>query len=100
MRALVLEEFGGPLVHKDIPDPTIDSHEVLVRVCNVGVCGTDLKIRAGRMGLNVIPLVMGHEIAGEVAEVGAGVRGVAPGRPGGRELLRHLWSLPVLPGRP
>ena len=79
MRALVLEEFGGPLVHKDIPVPAIDSHEVLVRVRNVGVCGTDLKIRAGRMGLNVIPLVMGHEIAGEVAEVGSGVRGVAPG---------------------
>ena len=36
---------------------------------NVGVCGTDVKIRADRMGLGVIPLIMGHEIAGEVAEV-------------------------------
>ena len=53
MRALVLEEFGGPLIMKEVPTPTIEPHEALVRVRNVGVCGTDLKIRAGRMGLNV-----------------------------------------------
>jgi propanol-preferring alcohol dehydrogenase len=45
----------------------------------VGVCGTDVKIRANRMGLGVIPLIMGHEIAGEVAEVGSEVRGFAAG---------------------
>jgi 2-desacetyl-2-hydroxyethyl bacteriochlorophyllide A dehydrogenase len=79
MRALVLEEFGGPFVLKEVTTPRISSHEALVRVRNVGVCGTDLKIRAGRMGLNVLPLIMGHEVAGEVAEVGSAVRGVAPG---------------------
>jgi len=55
----------------------------LVRVRNVGVCGTDLKIRAGRMGLDVLPLIMGHEISGEVAEVGGsvatGAGGFTPG---------------------
>jgi propanol-preferring alcohol dehydrogenase len=50
-----------------------------VRVRYVGICGTDLKIRAGRMGLDVLPLIMGHEVAGEVAEVGSGVQGVEPG---------------------
>ena len=79
MRALVLEEFGGPLIPKDVPVPSIDSQEVLVRVRNVGVCGTDLKIRAGHMGLDFLPLIMGHEIAGEVAEVSAGVAGFATG---------------------
>jgi propanol-preferring alcohol dehydrogenase len=79
MRALVLEEFGGPLVLKEVPTPTISSHEALVRVRNVGICGTDLKIRAGRMGLNVLPLIMGHEIAGEVAQVGSDVQGFEPG---------------------
>ena len=63
MRALVLEEFGGPLIMKEVPTPTIEPNEALVRVRNVGVCGTDLKIRAGRMGLNVLPLIMGHEVA-------------------------------------
>ena len=46
---------------------------------NVGVCGTDLKIRAGRMGLDVLPLIMGHEVAGEVAETGSEVEDFAPG---------------------
>ena len=60
MRALVLEKFGGPFVPKDVPTPAIAPHEALVRVRNVGVCGTDVKIRADRMGLGVIPLIMGQ----------------------------------------
>jgi propanol-preferring alcohol dehydrogenase len=79
MRALVLERFGGPFVAKEVPTPAIAPHEALIRVRNVGVCGTDVKIRANRMGLGMIPLIMGHEIAGEVAEVGGEVRGFAPG---------------------
>ena len=79
MRALVLEQFGGPLVAKDVAMPALGPRDALVRVRAVGVCGTDLKIRAGRLGLDVLPLVMGHEIAGEVAEVGRDVRDVAPG---------------------
>lgn len=79
MRALVLEKFDGPFIPQDVAIPAIGSHEALVRVRNVGVCGTDLKIRAGRMGLDVLPLIMGHEVAGEVAEVGSEVRGFAEG---------------------
>lgn len=79
MRAWVLEEFGKPFVRRDVPTPSPKSHEALVRVRNVGICGTDLKIRAGRMGLDVLPLIMGHEVAGEVAEVGADVQGVRAG---------------------
>ncbi len=79
MRALVLEQFGGPFIRKDVAVPVVAPHEALVRVRNVGVCGTDLKIRAGRMGLGVLPLIMGHEVAGEAAEVGSEVHGFAPG---------------------
>ncbi len=59
MHALVLEEFNGPFIPKEVPTPRINSHETLVRVRNVGVCGTDLKIRAGRMGLAALPLIKG-----------------------------------------
>ena len=79
MRALVLEEFNGPLVMKDVAVPAIGPHEALVRVRNVGICGTDLKIRGGRMGLDVLPLIMGHEVAGEVTEVGSEVVGFEAG---------------------
>jgi D-arabinose 1-dehydrogenase-like Zn-dependent alcohol dehydrogenase len=50
MRGLVLEEFGGPFILKEVETPRIGPYEALVRVCNVGVCGTDLKIRAGLCG--------------------------------------------------
>jgi propanol-preferring alcohol dehydrogenase len=79
MRAVVLEEFGAPFVTREVPTPAIAAHEALVRVRNVGVCGTDLKIRANKMGLGVIPLIMGHEIAGEVVEVGREVPGFTVG---------------------
>ena len=49
MRALLLEQFGGLLNMTEVPTPTIGPHEALVRVRNVGVCGTDLKIRAGSL---------------------------------------------------
>lgn len=79
MRALVLSEFGGPLELREVPAPEIGPDDALVRVRNIGVCGTDLKIRAGRMGLDVLPLIMGHEVAGEVAAVGDAVTDFAPG---------------------
>src|SRR5262249_25725151 len=79
MRALVLEEFGAPFVAREVPTPVIAAHEALVRVRHVGICGTDIKIRANKMGLGVIPLIMGHEIAGEVVEVGGEVSDFAAG---------------------
>ena len=42
MRALVLEEFGAPFVARAVSTPSITPREALVRVRNVGVCGTDI----------------------------------------------------------
>ena len=79
MRALVLSEFDGPLELREVATPEIGPRDALVRVRYIGVCGTDLKIRAGRMGLDALPLIMGHEVAGEVAAVGEAVTDFAPG---------------------
>ena len=49
---------------REVATPEIGPDEVLARVRNIGVCGVDLKIRAGRMGLDVAPLIMGHDVAG------------------------------------
>lgn len=46
MRALVLEEFGGPFKLQNMAVPRIHSQEALLRVRSVGLCETDLKIRA------------------------------------------------------
>ncbi len=84
MKALVLEETGGPLVLKDVPVPQPGPGEALVRVRACGVGLTLAWNRAGR-GLGrgdyapKLPRIIGHEIAGEVVEVGPDAHGFGPG---------------------
>lgn len=72
---MVLEEYGGPLVERDLPVPAPGPGEVLVRVRACAVDRFDLAIRSGRRERGPLPLILGHEIAGEVAAPGAGVTG-------------------------
>lgn len=69
----------GDVRIEDAPEPTPGPGEVKLRVRNCSTCGTDVKI--SRFGHHHIvpPRVMGHEIAGEVVEVGAAVDGWSPG---------------------
>src|SRR5208283_2296880 len=60
-----------------VPVPAIAAGELLVRVHTCGVCGTDLKKIAS--GSHSAPRIFGHETAGVVAAVGAGVTNFAPG---------------------
>lgn len=58
---------------EDVPEPECGPREVKIRVKNCSTCGTDVKIRgAGHQNLTP-PRIIGHEIAGEVVEVGSGV---------------------------
>jgi len=68
MKAIVLRGAGS-LVAADVDEPAPQPGEVLVRVTHSGVCGTDLKIFTGAMPA-ASPLIMGHEIAGEVVDGG------------------------------
>ena len=79
MRALTLERYGSPFAWRSLPVPMIGSEEVLVKVRANGLCGTDLKIVAGQVGSVTLPAVIGHELSGEVAEVGKTVTHLAPG---------------------
>lgn len=53
--------------------------EVLVRVVTAGICHTDLRAHAGIIRLTPRPVVLGHEGAGVVEQVGEGVTGLSPG---------------------
>src|SRR5881628_3988659 len=67
----------GTLVVEDVPRPTPAAGEVVVRVRHCGICGSDLHWYHGQMALPVgCP---GHEISGEVADVGAGVTSLKAG---------------------
>lgn len=79
MRALAVERFKGPFVWKELPAPSPERGQVLVRVRANGLCGTDLKILDGQVPTVPLPAVIGHELSGEVAEVGPAVEGLSPG---------------------
>lgn len=69
----------GDIRLEDVPEPSPGPREVKLRVRNCSTCGTDVKIaRSGHPNMSA-PQVMGHEIAGEVVEVGADVHDVAIG---------------------
>lgn len=69
----------GDLRLGQVPEPTPGAGEVKLRVRNCSACGTDVKIhRSGHPNMSA-PQIMGHEIAGEIVEVGAGVDGWSVG---------------------
>ncbi|HBJ84854.1 MAG: galactitol-1-phosphate 5-dehydrogenase [Prosthecobacter sp.] len=75
MKALVLtapSEFNYDL---NFPEPTAGKNEVLVKVQACGICGSDIHGMDGRSGRRQMPIVMGHEAAGEIIGLGEGVSG-------------------------
>lgn len=80
MEAMLLASARAPLVAGQLPVRHPGAGEVLVRVRACGVCRTDLHIADGDLPEQRSPLVLGHEIVGEVAALGRGVDGLAPGQ--------------------
>ena len=79
MKAMVLHALGVPLRLEDVPVPTIGPNDALVRVRATGV-GLTVVIMTSNPGLVTrFPRIPGHEVAGEVVEVGAQVQTVKPG---------------------
>jgi L-iditol 2-dehydrogenase len=72
MQALLLTEYRK-LELTDVQRPAIGPRDVLVRVGACGICGSDVHGYDGSTGRRIPPLVMGHEAAGVVAEVGSNV---------------------------
>jgi 2-desacetyl-2-hydroxyethyl bacteriochlorophyllide A dehydrogenase len=84
MKALILREYNQAMSLETIQDPSPGPVDIILRVKACGICGTDLKIVSGRIPPPIItlPHTPGHEIAGEVVEVGTGVTGVKIGQKG------------------
>jgi len=89
MKAIVLSGVRR-LEVRDVPRPTVSSHEVLVRIAAVGLCGTDAHIFAGHanyntnnlghpIALELQPQILGHEITGIVDGVGSEVHDLVRG---------------------
>ncbi|MEU6822995.1 zinc-dependent alcohol dehydrogenase family protein [Streptomyces atriruber] len=77
MKAAIIESVGKAVVG-ELPDPTPGPRDVVVEVAACGLCGTDLHILQGEFA-PTLPVVPGHEFAGEVVALGSDVTTLAVG---------------------
>jgi D-arabinose 1-dehydrogenase-like Zn-dependent alcohol dehydrogenase len=75
MRAVVVQEYGVVPVVRDVPEPSPADDAVVLRVEATGLCRSDWHGWMGHDADIVLPHVPGHELAGTIAAVGAGVTG-------------------------
>jgi propanol-preferring alcohol dehydrogenase len=73
MQAMVLTAPRQPLIPIDLPTPRPAAGQLLIAVSACAVCRTDLHVVDGELTRPKLPLVPGHEIIGQVVEIGAGV---------------------------
>jgi L-iditol 2-dehydrogenase len=67
------------LEYTDWPEPQVGDDDILVRVKACGICGSDVAGHTGKTGRRLPPLIMGHEAAGVVEQLGRNVTGFSPG---------------------
>jgi len=84
MRALVKERRGPGAALREMPVPEPGTGELLVRVLAASVCGTDVHIERwdawAEENFRIVPMIFGHEMAGEVVACGPNTRRVEPGQ--------------------
>lgn len=74
MQAMLLNQPQKPLQMQTIALPTLGADQVLVKVTVCGVCRTDLHIVDGELPNPKLPLILGHEIVGNIVETGSKVK--------------------------
>ena len=80
MKSVRMIEPGKPLEFRQIPIPSINEQDILVRVRAAGICHSDAHYRAGRSRMGMMPITLGHEVAGEVELIGSQVTNVKAGQ--------------------
>ncbi|MET3506578.1 zinc-dependent alcohol dehydrogenase [Halalkalibacter oceani] len=78
MKTAYLSEIGQVLV-KDLDIPEIQDNEILIKVNCAGICGSDVHAYHGHHPFRKPPMVLGHEVVGEVSKLGGEVTGISIG---------------------
>jgi len=89
MRAARLHRIGEKLSIDDIPIPDIGNGDVLIKIKASGICHSDINYRDGISPVGKLPITLGHEISGVVAEVGKNVKDIVKGD---RVLVHYILS--------
>ena len=82
MKAIVKSKAEPGLWLEDVPEPQIGINDVLIRMKRTGICGTDVHIYnwdAWSQQTIKVPTILGHELCGEIVEVGSNVSDFFPG---------------------
>lgn len=85
MKAIILKDFGGTenLISVDLPIPTIQDDEVLVKLKSISINPVDVKTRSGKgvSGLikDLMPAILGWDVSGIITEIGRKVTTLKPG---------------------
>jgi threonine dehydrogenase-like Zn-dependent dehydrogenase len=89
MKAQVFYE-AEKMALEEIPVPPVTDADVLVRVKNCGICGSDISYFFGLSPTDKMPIVLGHEFTGEVVEVGAIPKSMGLFKPGDRVVVNPV----------
>ena len=91
MKALV---YTAPekVVYRDFDEPRPNEGELLVKITNVGICGSDMHAYLGHDDRRPAPLILGHEASGVIEE------GASKRRAGCNQSPGNLWELSLLLG--
>ncbi|MDD3716033.1 MAG: zinc-binding dehydrogenase [Candidatus Marinimicrobia bacterium] len=82
MRAAIFHHSYEPLSIGNVPDPAVGPHDVLIAIRTCSLCHTDMQFIDQGMAPNMKPpIILGHEIAGVIEEVGSEVKKFKPGEP-------------------
>jgi len=71
MKSVQIVEYRQPFQYGDRNVPKLQPHEVLIEVKASGLCSTDIHLLEGRVDLGQLPRIPGHEIAGEIVDIGS-----------------------------
>lgn len=91
IKAAVMRETSKPLTIETLELEAPQKNEVLVKYINTGFCHSDLSMMEGAFGPAPLPMVIGHEVAGIVEQVGPGVENVQKG-----DKVIVPWCVPCL----
>lgn len=70
----------GKITFAEVPTPTPGPGQVLVRILRIGICGSDIHVYHGQHPFTTYPVTQGHEVSGEVLQIGGQVEGLHVGQ--------------------
>ena len=68
------------IIFEEVPVPQVKENEVLVKIMNIGICGSDIHVYHGQHPFTSYPVTQGHEVSGEITELGANVKDFCVGQ--------------------